>query len=139
MDRSNVFRRISLFLAFAGYVFLLISLASFSSSDWPSHNVYPYPAIHNLCGSAGALVAYYAYWLLGQGIFPMLFFAGVLLVMVMIQGKVSDFWMRAIGSLLLTVAFAAIVHNFMPTSATGFPEGQGGLLGIGASHLLQAH
>ncbi len=139
MDRSNVFRRIALFLAFAGYVFLLIALASFSSSDWPSHTVYPYPAIHNLCGSAGALVAYYAFWLLGQGVFPMLFFAGVLLVMTMIQGKISDIWMRAIGSVLLTVAFAATVHSFMPNSSTGFPEGQGGLLGIGASHLLQAH
>src|SRR4051812_40048980 len=113
MDRNNVFRRVGLFLAFAGYVFLLIAIASFSSSDWPSHTVYPYPKTMNLCGSAGALIAYYCFWLLGQGVFPMLFFTGVLLVMVMIQGKVSDFWMRAIGSILLTVAFAGTVHSLM--------------------------
>jgi len=139
MDRSNVFRRISLFLAFAGYVFLLIALASFSPSDWPSHTVYPYPKTANLCGSAGALVAYYAFWLLGQGVFPMLFFSGVLLVIMMIQGKVSDFYLRAVGSILLTVAFAATIHSLMPSSAAGFPEGQGGLLGISASSYLQTH
>ncbi len=139
MDRTNVFRRICLFLAFAGYVFLLVAIASFSPSDWPSHTVYPYPKTANLCGPAGALIAYYAFWLLGQGVFPMLFFSGVLIVMMAIQGKVSDFWMRAIGSLLLTVAFAGTVHSLMPSSAAGFPEGQGGLLGIGASAFLQTH
>ena len=65
MNRTDVFRRIALFVAFASYVFLLVAIASFSPSDWPSHTVYPYPKTANLCGPAGAVIAYYAFWLLG--------------------------------------------------------------------------
>ena len=47
--------------------------------------------------------------------------------------------MRAIGLLLLSIAFAATVHHFEPGSENGFPEGQGGILGIGAATFLQSH
>ena len=65
MDRKNVFRRISLFLAFAGYVFLLVAVASFSPSDWPNHAVFPYAQTANLCGSAGALSRTNMIWVRG--------------------------------------------------------------------------
>ena len=35
--------------------------------------------------------------------------------------------------------FAAAVHHLYPTSSNGFPEGQGGLLGIATSAYLQSH
>ena len=139
MDRTNAFRRIGWLIAFSGWVFFLLSLASFSRTDWPSHDVYPYPETANLCGSAGAFVAYYCYFLIGQGVFPVLFFAGVVLALVLFQGKVTDVWMRVIGASLLAVAFAATVHHFQIGSAGGFSEGRGGVLGIGASTYLQSH
>jgi S-DNA-T family DNA segregation ATPase FtsK/SpoIIIE len=138
MDRSNAFRRIGWFCAFSGWVFLLLSLASFSRTDWPSHDVYPYPETQNLCGSVGAFVAYYCYFLIGQGVFPVLFFAGVVLALVLFQGKVTDVWMRVIGAVLLAVAFAAAIHHFKIGSAGGFSEGRGGILGIGVSTFLQS-
>src|SRR3712207_2845046 len=126
MERSNLTRNVLLFAGCSLWVFLLLSLASFHPTDWPSHAVYPYPKTGNLCGSAGAFVAYYLYLLVGQGVFPVLFFSGVCLLLMMFGNPISDLWMRAIGLILLSVAFAAAVYHFRPGTPTGLPEGQGG-------------
>src|SRR5437773_2765866 len=139
MERSNVIRQSALFLAVAAWAFLLLSLGSFHANDWPSHTVYPWPAIQNLCGSAGAYVAYYCFLAIGQGVFPVLFFSGVLLALVLCRSRVSDMWLRVIGLMLLSTAFAAAVHHIRPGSSNSFPEGHGGLIGITASTFLQAH
>src|SRR5687767_12860136 len=139
MERSNLLRNVLLFTGGSLWVFLLLSLASFHATDWPSHAVYPHPATRNLCGSVGAFVAYYFFLAIGQGVFPVLFFTGVCLVLLTLQSRVGDLWMRAIGLALLSIAFAAAVHHFKPGSATGFPEGQGGIAGIGAANFLQNH
>ena len=57
MQRSNLPRTVSLFIAGGLWLFLLLSLASFHATDWPSHAVFPHPATRNLCGSAGAFIA----------------------------------------------------------------------------------
>src|SRR5580765_172495 len=93
MERSNVIRPVVLFLAVAAWAFLLLSLGSFHSTDWPSHTVYPWPATQNLCGSVGAFVAYYCFFAIGQGIFPVLFFSGVMLALVLFKNRVSDVWL----------------------------------------------
>jgi DNA segregation ATPase FtsK/SpoIIIE, S-DNA-T family len=139
MQRSHLPRLIALFLAAATWVFLLVALGSFHSTDWPSHDVYPYAPVQNLCGPTGALIAYYCYLAVGQGIFPILLFCGVCLVLYVSRGRVGDLWLRAIGLLILSVAFSAAIHHFHPSSYNGFPEGQGGLLGIVTSAYLQSH
>ncbi len=116
---------------------MLLSLASFRPTDWPSHAIEPNPPTQNLCGNAGAVLAYYAFLAVGQGVFPILFFSGVCLAMYVFHGRVGDLWMRAVGLVLLAGAFAAIVHHFKPGSYDGLPEGQGGIIGIGAAHFLQ--
>src|SRR4051812_29758138 len=139
MERSNVIRNTLLSLAICAWAFLLLSFGSFSTTDWPSHTVYPWPATNNLCGSVGAFVAYYCFLAIGQGVFPVLFFSGVLLALVMFKNRVSDVWLRVIGLLLLSTAFAAAVHHLRPGSMSSFPEGHGGLIGITASAFLQSH
>jgi DNA segregation ATPase FtsK/SpoIIIE, S-DNA-T family len=139
MERSNVIRSSALFLALAAWVFLLLALGSFHATDWPSHTVYPWGPTQNLCGSAGAFVAYYCFLAIGQGVFPVLFFSGVMLALVLFKNRVSDVWLRVIGLLLLSTAFAAAVHHVRPGSSGSFPEGHGGLLGITASAYLQSH
>src|SRR6476646_2132050 len=139
MERTNVIRNTLLFLALGAWAFLLLALGSFHATDWPSHTVYPWPSTQNLCGSAGAFIAYYCFLAVGQGVFPMLFFSGVLLALVLFNNRVSDIWLRIVGLLLLSTAFAAAVHHLKPGSMNGFPEGHGGLLGITASTFLQAH
>ena len=70
MERSNPLRNVWLFVAGGAWLFLLLSLASFNPGDWPSHQVYPFSPVQNLCGSAGAFVAYYLFLSVGQGVFP---------------------------------------------------------------------
>ncbi len=128
-----------LFLASGIWLFMLFSLGSFHPTDWPSHAVYPYPPIQNVCGSAGALIAYYCFLAIGQGVFPMLFFSGVCLAVLFQQNRLTDIWLRVVGLMVLSVGFAAFVHHFRPGSTSGFPEGHGGIIGIGTAAFLQAH
>src|ERR1700722_7837753 len=139
MTRSNLWRWIGICLACGAWGFLLLSVGSFRPTDWPSHAVHPYLPVANVCGPAGAFLAYYLFLIVGQGAFPILFFSGVCMVLYIFQSKLSDPWMRALGLVLLTVSFAAAIHHFQPGSANGFPEGQGGILGIGAATFLQLH
>src|SRR5215203_2192786 len=130
MERSHIIRQSIVALAIGAWCFLMLALASFHPTDWPSHTVYPYPPIGNLCGAAGAFVAYYSFLAIGQGVFPVLFFSGVCLALVIFKNRVGDLWLRAAGLLLLSIAFAAVIHNLKPGSFNGFPEGHGGILGI---------
>ncbi len=139
MERSTPIRNLLLFSAVSVWVFLLLCLGSFHSTDWPSHNVYPYPPIANLCGSAGAFVAYYFFLAIGQGVFPFLFCTGIFLTLVVCRNRIGDLWMRGIGLLLLCVAFAAAVHHFRPHTQGGVPEGQGGIIGISVASFLHAY
>src|SRR5438094_5344806 len=139
MERFNAIRQSLLFLALSAWVFLLLSLGSFHATDWPTHTVFPYPPTQNLCGSAGAWIAYYCFVGVGQGVFPILFFSGVCLALLLFKSRISDVWLRVIGLMLLSTAFAAAIHHLRPGSATSLPEGHGGLLGIAASTFLQSH
>jgi S-DNA-T family DNA segregation ATPase FtsK/SpoIIIE len=139
MQRTQIIRQSLLFLGLAAWVFMLLSLGSFHTSDWPSHQVYPYPPIANLCGAVGSWIAYQCFLALGQGVFPILFFTGVCLALVLFKNRVGDLWLRAIGLLLLSIAFAAVIHHFRPGSPGAFPEGHGGIVGIATSTWLQAH
>jgi DNA segregation ATPase FtsK/SpoIIIE, S-DNA-T family len=139
MQRSHLIRNLALFLASGAWCFLLLAYMGFSPTDWPSHAVDPYPPIHNLCGTVGAFVAYWSFYAIGQGVFPVLFFLGAFLAVVLCKGQVSDVWMRAVGLVLLAVAFAAAVHHFHAGDYSGFPEGQGGIIGIGSAHFLHKY
>ena len=136
--RTNLWRWVGIAAAVGSWSFLLLSLGSFRPTDWPSHAIYPYPPIANLCGPAGAFLAYYLFLAFGQGAFAILLFTGLGVVFFIVHDRVNDLWMRSVGLLLLTVAFAAVVHHLWPGSENGFPEGQGGVLGIGAAHYLQS-
>src|SRR6267142_154893 len=139
MTRPNMIRRIVLFLALGAWGFLLVSMASFHPDDCPSHQVYPYPPIQNLCGAAGAFVAYQLFFAIGQGIFPILLFSGLCLALLLFHNRISDLWLRGIGLALLSIAFAALVHLIKPGSSESFPEGHGGIIGISASTFLKSH
>ncbi len=126
-------------MAAGAWVFLLLSIGGFSPTDWPSHAVSPWPPTGNWCGPVGAFVAYQVFAVVGQGAFPALFFAGVAVILFVANRRVSDPWMRVVGAILFTVAYAATVHHLHPGDENGFPEGQGGVLGIGAESYLEAH
>ncbi|MGN6625738.1 MAG: DNA translocase FtsK, partial [Tepidisphaeraceae bacterium] len=138
--QRNPLRSVLIFLAIACWAFVFLATISFSPTDWPSHAVYPYPQqVSNLCGSAGAFVAYWTHLAVGPGVYPVLFFSAVFLLLAMTKNRISDFWLRAIGMVLLAVGFGAIVHTMSGGSLSGLPEGNGGLMGIASAHFLKAH
>jgi S-DNA-T family DNA segregation ATPase FtsK/SpoIIIE len=139
LQRSHIIRPLALFFATGIWFFLLFALGSFHPTDWPSHAVFPYPSTQNVCGPVGAFTAYWSYLAIGQGVFPLLFFSGVCLAMAFYHSHLSDPWLRAAGLVMLSIAFAAFVHEFKPGSASGFPEGYGGVIGIGTASFLEAH
>jgi DNA segregation ATPase FtsK/SpoIIIE-like protein len=139
MNRSNLLRRITLFLAAGAWLFLLFSVGSFHPTDWPSPAISPHPPTANLCGPVGAVLAYGLFYVIGHGVFPILFFTGVWLILTIADVQISDKWMRGIGLFLLSVAFAAMVHHVQPGTDVSLPEGQGGVLGIGADAYLRSH
>lgn len=139
MNRDNLPKTLAFFFAVGFWAFLAASFLSFSPTDWPSHAVEPHPPIQNWCGSAGAFTAYWAYLVVGQGVFPVLLFTAMMLGLSLTQTPLRDFWMRAIGLSLIAVAWATVVHHFSPGSADGLPEGRGGVLGIGAAGFLHQY
>jgi len=139
LERSHILRPLVLFVTTALWLFLFCAIGSFHPTDWPSHAVYPYPPIQNVCGPVGAFIAYWCFLAIGQGVFPLIFFSGVCIALAFYHAKLSDPWLRIIGLAILSTAFAALVHHFMPGSASGFPEGHGGVIGISTAAFLQTH
>ena len=137
MARTNLRRNVLLFLSAGTWVFFFLSLASFHPTDWPSHAVYPYPATSNLCGPVGAVAAYWLFLVLGQGVYPLLFFTGACLAALILNNKINDIWLRLAGLAIVCTAFAAFFHHFSPGSSSGFPEGHGGFIGITTATVLQ--
>ena len=138
--QRNALRNVLIFLGIASWIFVLLSVMSYNASDWPSHAVYPFAkVITNWCGPIGAFVAHWIFMAVGPGVYPVLFFTAVFLFMLMTRNPLSDGWLRAIGTLLLAVAFGGIIHTLSAGSVTGLPEGHGGIMGIASSHFLQAH
>jgi S-DNA-T family DNA segregation ATPase FtsK/SpoIIIE len=137
MTRPYLTRTIVLILAVFAWIFLFLSIGSFHPTDWPSSAVYPYQPTQNLCGSAGAVVAYWLFSIIGQGVYPLLFFTGVCLAALILKNEITDPILRATGLLILCIAFASFVHHFSPGSSSGLPEGTGGFLGITTASVLQ--
>jgi DNA segregation ATPase FtsK/SpoIIIE, S-DNA-T family len=124
--------------AIAAWAFTSVSLLSFSATDWPSHAVYPWGPTHNLCGPAGAWIAYHAYTFVGSGAIAVLFFGAIFLGMKIWGQKLGDIWLRAVGLVLVAASIGAITHLFSPSSG-GMPEGSGGIVGIATSAFLRSH
>ena len=139
MHHPNTWRRVLFVIFGCAWVFVLLALGSFHTTDWPSHSVFPYQPVQNLCGNAGAFIAYWTFLVLGQGIFPILFFTGICIALSLFGNRVSDVWLRIIGVALLSVAFASAIHLIRPGSTDTLPEGTGGLVGIGMSGFLRSH
>ena len=92
IHRSNILRPMGLFIARLGVS--PVRPEQLSYQDWPSHAVFPYPAIQNVCGPVGVFVAYYCFLAIGQGVFPLIFFSGVCLAVVAYQKQLTDVWLR---------------------------------------------
>jgi S-DNA-T family DNA segregation ATPase FtsK/SpoIIIE len=116
-------------VALAGFwVFVVVALVSFDPADWPSHAVaVRQEPPRNLCGPAGALIAYWSYYVIGWGIWVLLAGAGVLLAAVAMKRPVDHTPLRAAGVVLMALAVSGL-HGLLAPDTGSLPGAPGGLV-----------
>ena len=137
MQGRNLYKIALQGMGAAACVFLVVSCFTFDIGDAPSGYVYPNnnPPV-NLCGPVGAFAAYYCQYYFGPGIYVILVSACCMLVASLIGNKVSQIFFRIMGMLLVTASVSISVSLIWEYSATGFPMGNGGILGIALGDIL---
>lgn len=148
VKNASLYRRASEVLLFCVCVFLFFSCIpegifpsefarGFSLSDFPSEYTWPHnDPSSNLCGRWGAFPAYYIMKYIGPGVFVLLL-TGMWWLGVRISGHgVTQPVLRCIGLGLLVAALSSSIHLVYPRSASGFPMGNGGVLGIALGSFL---
>ncbi|MSR42253.1 MAG: DNA translocase FtsK [Phycisphaerales bacterium] len=116
---EHVRKKILWIAATAGWVVLVVSLATFHSADWPTH-VVANPNIPpvNLCGRFGAAIAYWSYHSLGFGVWIPTLFLGTWLGFAAAGREITHAGTRAIGALLMMLAFSALHAQWFPDVGT---------------------
>ena len=116
---------------------MLVCLGSFHPTDWPSHAVEPYPPTQNLCGSAGRSSPTTRSSRSGRASFPMMFFTGVCLVLLVCKCRLATSGCaidRPAADVRRLRGGDRITSR--PARRDGLPEGRGGIVGIAAGHFL---
>ena len=138
-EELQILRKLGWVLLLGLLLFLTASLVTFNPADHPGRSVWPLnEQIHNACGRAGALIAFYSFEMIGVGAFMPLVGLAVFLIVTARGARVSHPALRMLGLLIMACAIAAGQNLVLPRF-TSFPEGSGGLLGITATFYLQQH
>ena len=121
-------RRVGWVVTVGLWVFLVVALAGFDSADWPSHTV----AVHsqptrNPCGSVGAAVAYWSYYVVGFGSWVVLAGLGGWLGLTALGRTVTHPALRTAGILLMAVAVSGF-HGLLAPGAGMLAGTRPGLL-----------
>ena len=109
-------RRIIWIVAAALYVVLFVSLASFRSSDWPTHVVAsPTDPPLNLCGRFGAAIAYWLYFTFGFGAWIPVIYLGCVLAFSAAGRSIAHPFVRFIGCLVAMCAVGGLHAEWFPS------------------------
>lgn len=137
--KKNMRERAVEFAGIAFLVFVFCSCLSFDIGDWPSRFVYPHnrPA-ENWCGPIGAFCAYYLMYYIGPGVFVLLISGVCFLLAKLKDYAVDQCFLRIVGLVLLTAAASSSFYFFLPQSIYAFPNGSGGVLGVGLTEFLES-
>ena len=96
-------------------LFVAVALLSFNAGDAPSHVV----AVHNdptmnWCGAVGAWIAYWAYHVLGFGIWAIIIGVCAWVTLVFRGAEISHTAVRALGFLIMAVAVSCFHELLLP-------------------------
>jgi S-DNA-T family DNA segregation ATPase FtsK/SpoIIIE len=109
-------RRIIWIVAAALYVVLFVSLASFRSSDWPTHVVAsPTDPPLNLCGRFGAAIAYWLYFTFGFGTWIPVLYLGCVLAFSAAGRSIEHPFVRFVGCLVAMCAVGGLHAEWFPS------------------------
>jgi S-DNA-T family DNA segregation ATPase FtsK/SpoIIIE len=97
------------------WTLLVVSLASFRSTDWPTHVVaMPTDPPLNLCGRFGAATSYWLYFTLGFGVWIPTVYVGVLLAAIAMGRRISHPFVRFVGCLIAMGAIGSLHAEWFP-------------------------
>ncbi len=116
---EHIRKKILWVAATAGWVVLVVSLASFQSADWPTHVVAnPTDPPVNLCGRFGAALAYWGYHSLGFGVWVPVLFLGTWLGFAAASREMTHAGTRALGTLIMMLAVGTLHAQWFPNLGT---------------------
>jgi len=136
MDPSAVWKRVAWIAGLLAFVFVVLSLGSFSATDPGSAAVPVNKPPANLGGVVGALVAHYLFYSLwGYGAWVLVALWGVSLYVWGNGYRISHLAVRTLGALLMTATAACAQAIYFPTSGPvmNLP---GGLIGLNGGQVL---
>jgi len=130
-------RQAAWILAAGAWLFLVLALASFNSSDAPSYAV----AVHNdppanLCGQFGAAAAFWIYHVAGLSAWLLLTGAAGGLIATLTGRPLTHPVVRGLGVVLITVT-AGGIHALLRPDFGPLPGAPAGLVGIALTGELQ--
>src|SRR5436190_23104830 len=129
LPHPSVARRVAWLVAAGAWLFLSVALLSFNSADAPSHvvAVHNHPAA-NLCGAVGAIIAYWAYHVIGVGAWMILLGMGIFLGVTVTGRKVNQLMLRSLGLLLMSLAVSCM-HSLIAPHVGPLIGSQSGMIG----------
>ncbi|MBN2377313.1 MAG: DNA translocase FtsK 4TM domain-containing protein, partial [Sedimentisphaerales bacterium] len=140
MEARQAMNRLMLtFLALALSVFTLVSLVSFNVCDWPNPDVAPSMVQHNLCGRAGAFIAYHLNYYVGPSSMVLAMVAIIWVALYGMNKPIEQWILRVIGVALVCAVISALAYLIRPGSVNSLSHGNGGVLGIALGHFLKVN
>jgi S-DNA-T family DNA segregation ATPase FtsK/SpoIIIE len=114
---------------------LAASLISYSPADPPGHAVITSASsgVQNWIGPVGAAVSHHIFLMLGSGAWILVLSAGAYLGYIAYRGTVDHAAVRALGVLLVALAFSGF-HALLAPEWSSQPQGGGGLVAIVGVH-----
>jgi S-DNA-T family DNA segregation ATPase FtsK/SpoIIIE len=136
VESAIVYKRIAWVVGFLAWLFVALSLASYSPTDPGTTAVPVNSPVKNLGGVVGALASHYVFYaLVGYGAWVLVLLSGVALYVWASGRQVTQLAVRILGALLLAAVIATAQAIYFPMSgpATNLP---GGIIGLNAGSVL---
>jgi S-DNA-T family DNA segregation ATPase FtsK/SpoIIIE len=126
---AGVWRYFALFLHAAAWLFVTLSVLTFSPADPPASTHYPWNSpVANWCGDAGAFLAWYALSALGWGVWVVLALWGLYVFVSAFMAHVAHPAVRFLGVLVMAASVAGAQSLLLPRTGA-VPELGGGMVG----------
>ncbi|MBX3376715.1 MAG: DNA translocase FtsK 4TM domain-containing protein [Phycisphaeraceae bacterium] len=115
--------------------FTLVSFATYSTADAPSHTVWPHAnPVNNLCGPAGAWIAHQGHRLLGVAVWTIALALTLQTVLAWLGKRTGLVAIRMVGVVMLAIAFAGLFAMISP--GVGRASTAGNVIGQSVSYEL---
>lgn len=137
MQEKGLLYNTFLFIVLIFSILVVFSHFSFDIYDWPSDYAQPHNSpVENWCGKIGAFLSYYSQYYFGSGAYVILFCLIGFSVIKLFSVEYHQLCFRFVGMALLTTAVATLEYLLIKDTSNSFPQGNGGILGIGTGIFL---